>query len=181
MNQKEVMREWNVQNTLRDNQNSCFASIFCVVPKVLLNGSVCNPPLPKSLFFSIVSRVFLFCSVHLAKRVLELERANTSMRKELEREQERIRSLGDKVRNFVCCKQLHWVWRTNNQLHQARAWRCSHNPLASPWQDQWLPQHQVVPLFSAAFVVALHTVQPKRICSFRCALREGKKGTCSKT
>ena len=40
----------------------------------------------------------LACSVQLARRVLQLERANTSLRKEIEREKARTKQLAEEVR-----------------------------------------------------------------------------------
>lgn len=45
-----------------------------------------------------MNNLFSICSVHLARRVLELERANTSVRKEYDREKEKIQQLANEVR-----------------------------------------------------------------------------------
>ena len=39
----------------------------------------------------------LLCSVQLARRVLQLERANTSLRKEIEREKAKMKQLAEEV------------------------------------------------------------------------------------
>ena len=47
----------------------------------------------------------MYFSVHLARRVLQLERANTALRKEVENEQAKSRTLGEEVRIwFSICK-----------------------------------------------------------------------------
>lgn len=47
--------------------------------------------------YSLSKNLLIFCSVHLARRVLQLERANTSLRNELDRESEQKDQLAEEV------------------------------------------------------------------------------------
>ena len=58
-----------------------------------------RPPLPQSPYDSVtvLSMMLFVYSVHLARRVLQLERANTSLRDDVEREKKKKDLLGKEV------------------------------------------------------------------------------------
>ena len=76
----------------------------------------------------MIANAYIF-SVHLARRVLQLEKINTSLRQEVEREKKKIRQLADEV----------GVWKTKFRV------LC---PILTPLIQDYLP-------FSF-FVVFLH-------------------------
>lgn len=69
---------------------------------------------------------FCFRSVHLARRVLQLERANTSLRNEMEREKKKKELLGKEVTTqnlnvvtqFACCCLKYLILNQDNSFLQ---------------------------------------------------------------